>query len=615
MKKLLISFTLSFFIFFFSLFFLYSCKTTDISLSIPDDISRLFVKSIYEERDLNPLYRELRGAWFSTVVNIDWPVKDGDEQEQKKIIIEHLDKLLKNNFNAVFVQVKPDAGVIYPSKINPVTRYFLGLESTNESDDYPFKIDMFEYIINEAHKRNIEVHAWINPYRLSLTYDTNKSYEEQFSKKNFVHTYVSNGLKPIYWADGRLYLDPGEPLSAKYVIDSTIEIVEKYDIDGIHFDDYFYQNTARGKTFKDWPDEESAKKHAASLGYDYKDKGRDDYGRKGLYAWRRRNINDLVSKMYEEIKKRKPYVKWTISPAGIWRNNEPLSYIPGDKNGSDTKGYNVNFDSLHADVLLWLLNGEKTSTLLKASEIDGLCKMYIDALIPQIYWTDKNKSAPFDVLLDWWVREAKKSLKNRADIYIGHALYRMGGPTNVEPWQTITTLSDQVKYIRKKSKNLVKGSVFFTLHNMYYNDRDTKDFGALAISNIVKTEYIFPAIVPKMNTMKDLENFIKAPENPKMKLKFNSNEISFTDPNGFTLDKYGCPKAGTSVYYTVYRESIGGYGIEIVAKIRRENIYKNSKVIYRDKNILSGKTYIYYVTALDRLHNESSPLKIRYEGY
>ncbi|MCZ9980429.1 family 10 glycosylhydrolase [Brachyspira hyodysenteriae] len=102
---------------------------------------------------------------------------------------------------------------------------------------------MLKFIIDEAHKRNLEVHAWFNPYRIAVTYDTNKSYAEQFSKKNFIHVYAyANNLKPIHWYDNKLYLDPGEPISAKYVIDSIMEVVENYDIDGVHFDDYFYQN-------------------------------------------------------------------------------------------------------------------------------------------------------------------------------------------------------------------------------------------------------------------------------------------------------------------------------------------------------------------------------------
>ncbi|MBW5380143.1 family 10 glycosylhydrolase, partial [Brachyspira hampsonii] len=156
---------------------------------------------------------------------------------------------------------------------------------------------------------NLEVHAWFNPYRISLTYDKTKSYKEQFSKKNFIHTYVSNNLEPIYWYDNRLYLDPGEPISAKYITDSVIEVVENYDVDGIHFDDYFYQNAARGKTYKDWPDKASAEKYGAKRGYDITNKSYDDYGVNGLYAWRRDNINRLVSDLYKEIKSRKPYVK------------------------------------------------------------------------------------------------------------------------------------------------------------------------------------------------------------------------------------------------------------------------------------------------------------------
>ena len=144
--------------------------------------------------------------------------------------------------------------------------------------------------------------------------------------QNFIHVYAySNNLKPIHWYDNKLYLDPGEPISAKYVIDSIMEVVENYDIDGVHFDDYFYQNMIDDKTYKYWPDEASASKYASSQGYDPSNTNYDDYGVNGLYAWRRNNINTLVSSIYKEIKTRKPYVKWTISPAGVWRNKEKLS--------------------------------------------------------------------------------------------------------------------------------------------------------------------------------------------------------------------------------------------------------------------------------------------------
>ena len=143
-----------------------SCKT--LNIIIPNDIKKNLAKSMDEDRSKNPIYREFRAAWFSTVVNIDFPLQNGSEEEQKKLIIKHLDTLYQNNFNAVFVQVKPDAGVIFNSKINPTTRYFFGIDSINEKDDYPFETDLLEYIIEEAHQRNIEVHAWFNPYRISL---------------------------------------------------------------------------------------------------------------------------------------------------------------------------------------------------------------------------------------------------------------------------------------------------------------------------------------------------------------------------------------------------------------------------------------------------------------
>ena len=602
MKKIIILISLS-------ILLVSSCQT--LNISVPDRLRSMLIKNMKEDRSSNPMYREFRAAWFSTIANIDWPLKGGSESEQKKLIIKHLDTLYKNNFNAVFVQVKPDAGVIFPSKINPTTRYFFGSKSSDERDDYPFKTDMLKFIIDEAHKRNIEVHAWFNPYRISATYNPNESYSKQFSKKNFIHTYVSNNLKPIYWHDKRLYLDPGEPLSAEYIVNSVIEVVENYDVDGIHFDDYFYQNAAFGKTYKDWPDSSSANRYGAKLGYNVKDTSYDDYGINGLYAWRRDNINRLVNRLYKEIKSRKPYVKWTISPAGVWRNKEKLSEYAGSKYGSDTKSYNPNFDALHADVLIWLLNGEKTSTLRNATRKDGLNRMYIDAVIPQVYWSSYHKTVPFDTIVKWWVKEAQKSRNgNTADIYIGHALYKMGSGTNIEPWRNKELMSEQIDYIRKIGSGYIKGSSFFTMHSMYKNDRDSGDFGNEAVKYIKENNYIFKAIVPTMNTMKDMRKPPLKLENPYIKKVFGGIEISFTDPNEYKLDKYNTPTQSTSAYYAVYRETIGNPGIELIDKIRRTNFNINSKVTYRDKTVNSKNTYIYYVTALDRIHNESEYLTI-----
>ncbi|MBW5389078.1 family 10 glycosylhydrolase, partial [Brachyspira hampsonii] len=132
------------------IFHLLSCQRSEII--IPDNLKSMLIKDINEDKSLNPLYREFRAAWFSTVNNMDWPLEGGSEEEQKKLALKYLDTLYNNNFNAVFVQVKPDAGVIFPSKINPTTRYFFGKDSTNEIDDYPFKTDMLKFIIDEAHK-------------------------------------------------------------------------------------------------------------------------------------------------------------------------------------------------------------------------------------------------------------------------------------------------------------------------------------------------------------------------------------------------------------------------------------------------------------------------------
>ena len=186
----------------------------------------------------------------------------------------------------------------------------------------------------------------------------------------------------------------------------------------------------------------------------------------------------------------------------------------------------------------------------------------------------------------------------------------MGSGTNIEPRRNKELMSEQIDYIRKIGSGYIKGSSFFTMHSMYKNDRDSGDFGNEAVKYIKENNYIFKAIVPTMNTMKDMRKPPLKLENPYIKKVFGGIEISFTDPNEYKLDKYNTPTQSTSAYYAVYRETIGNPGIELIDKIRRTNFNINSKVTYRDKTVNSKNTYIYYVTALDRIHNESEYLTI-----
>lgn len=597
--------------------FLLSCNTnkefvanyknisTDESLNFFYDINKIMPIDTYK-------YREFRAAWIATISAIDFPIIGGRESEQKELIITHLETLKQNNFNAVFLQVKPDAGVIYPSKINPTTRYFFSKEAKDEKAVYPFATDLLKYFIEEAHKRNIEVHAWINPFRMSLSYDKKKSLKKQFIKKNFIHKYNKAGLKPIYWADNRLYIDPGEPISKKYVIDTIVELVENYDIDGIHLDDYFYQYPINGKTFKDWPDEAVSKKYATISGFNRNDTSLDDYGKKGLYAWRRYNINTLVNNIYIAIKSRKPYVKFTISPIGVWRNKEPFVGMNGDINGTDTKTHSPNFDALHADVLMWLLNGEKTSSISNAIESDGLGKMYVDAIIPQLYW-DISPSVSYYSVLDWWGNQVEKGYKtynnNVADLYIGHSIYKVGTKTSREDWIRLDIISKQIKYLR--SNKYIKGSAFFTMHNFYTNDTDTKGLGSVVLSNLLKDEYKYQAIAPIMNTIK-LRDLPPSPESFQSSISNNTITLSWLDYSGFNLDQYLSVREATAVSYVIYRQkSIGAnkMELEIIARIRRDFEKKEYTYTFTDMYYDSRANYTFYITSLDRLNNESSYMK------
>lgn len=317
--------------------------------------------------------RQLRAAWIATVLNIDWPSKTGLSKDQQQAeFITLLDRLQAMGINAVIVQVRPTADAFYPSTLNPWSKYLTGTQGV--SPDY----DPLAFMVQAAHKRNMEFHAWFNPYRVSMDTQLNALVPNHPARQN-PDWVVSYG--------GKLWYDPGIPQVRSHIVDTIKEVVRNYDIDAVHFDDYFYPYPDG----TDFPDEQT-----------YLTYGKASFPNKA--DWRRDNVNRLVKEVNAQIKQLKPHVKFGISPFGIWRNKST------DPSGSDTSGFQA-YDSLYADARTWIRQG------------------WIDYIAPQIYWNIGFPAAAYEKLVPWWANEVKGRATH---LYIGHAVYKVGSGDLIE---------------------------------------------------------------------------------------------------------------------------------------------------------------------------------------
>ena len=350
--------------------------------------------------------KEMRGIWVATVLNIDWPSKKGlSVESQKQEFIKILDNVKEWNMNTVFVQIKPVGDAFYPSKFSPWSEYLTGKQGQNPGYD-PLK-----FMIEEAHKRNIEFHAWFNPYRLTMLGGIDKLSNDNIGKQRPDWT-ITYG--------GKLYLNPGIPEVNDYIVKSIMEVVENYDIDGVHMDDYFYPYKVKGEIYND---EEQYNKYGSNF--------------LKVDDWRRDNVNKLIEKLYSSIKAEKKNVSFGISPFGVWRNISTDSV-----RGSNTKAGIQNYDDLYADILYWMENN------------------WIDYVAPQIYWNQGFKIAEYNTLVDWWSKYAKETKTN---LYIGQAAYR------IKDWEKDDELINQIKYNRNSEE--VKGSIFFSYSSLVKNPK------------------------------------------------------------------------------------------------------------------------------------------------
>lgn len=363
-----------------------------------------------ETQTASAAWDELRGVWVSTVANIDYPsTQTTDAEALKKELVSIMDHSKEMGFNAVFFQVRPSGDALYASSIFPWSRYLTGTQGV--APDHGF--DPLAFAVEEAHQRGMELHAWINPYRI-----TNSSADNSRLAAN--NPAVLHPELVMTDANGKMFYNPGDSASIRLIVDGAVEIVKNYDVDGLHMDDYFY------------PEGEYNDDVTYSF---YKDQYPDKAD------WRRAMVNKLVQTMDIAVHEAKPGVQFGISPRGIWANASDIS------GGSNTRG-NGSYKTIFADSKAWVENG------------------WVDYIMPQIYWNIGYEIADYSVLTSWWSDLVKNT---DVRLYIGEGAYRTTSST-LEAWTGDNGTNELRQHIAIGRENAnISGYCMFTYHNFMDN--------------------------------------------------------------------------------------------------------------------------------------------------
>ena len=387
------------------------------------------------EVKLPPVPREFRAAWVATVANIDWPSKRGlTTAEQQEEMLAILDRAKALRLNAIILQVRCVADALYASDLEPWASYLTGKQGVAPDPYY----DPLEFAIEQAHNRGLELHAWFNPFRAG-----------QEDPPSDAATHVAQKHPDWVCRYGtQLWLDPAIPEAREHSLAVIRDVVRRYDVDGVHVDDYFYPYPLNGEDGKriDFPDEDSWKKYQAGGGQ----LSRGD--------WRRGNINGFMRAFYSAVREEKPHVKVGISPFGIWRPSHP----------EQVRGLDA-YDSLYADARLWLQEG------------------WLDYMVPQLYWRINSPEQSYPMLMHWW---SEQNTKTR-HIWIGNYINSVGESRRNWP---VSEITNQVSLSRAEPG--VEGNVFFSMKSLMRN--------RAGLSNVLAQLYAVPALVPSSPWLDDV---------------------------------------------------------------------------------------------------------------
>lgn len=391
----------------------------------------------------------MRAVWIATVANIDWPSKPGlPSSVQKEEMIRLLDYLEKANINAIVMQIRPTADAFYPSALEPWSHWLTGRQGEKPGTFY----DPLAFIIDEAHRRCIEVHVWLNPYRVM-----NSNKPELLQPD---HLYYKRPDLFVQYGN-QLYFNPGLDETRQALNRVVEDIVQRYDVDAIHFDDYFYPYKVAGEEF---PDSETFRQFPRG----YANHQRDD--------WRRNNVDRVIKELQHTIKSNKPWVEFGISPFGVWRNNSV------DPAGSATRAGVQNYDDLYADILKWLREG------------------WIDYVAPQLYWEIGKEVADYAILVKWWNENVYGK-----NLYIGLYASKLGNEKADPAWQRPNELARQLRLNQQYSG--VDGAIFFSAKGFVKNLQ--------GLTDSLRTHfYRYPALTPLSRNI--LSNPSASPEEVKV---------------------------------------------------------------------------------------------------
>lgn len=417
---------------------------------------------IVKAQSKNPYY-EFRGVWVATVINLDWPSYKGMSVDSIKMEFVSLANMhQRNGMNALIVQVRPSADAFYNSKYELWSEYLTGVQGNAPANNF----DPLSFMIDETHKRGMEFHAWLNPYRAVF-----KNSESSIAANHITKT------KPEWFLnyDGKKFFNPALKEVRNYFTEIVDDILKKYNVDGIHIDDYFYPYP--NKKAGEFPDEKFYREFGNSL-------SKDD--------WRRSNCDSIIYQIYKIITNQPKRVKFGISPFGVWRN------LSQDTRGSNTKAGITNYDDLYANILLWLQKG------------------WVDYIAPQLYWERNHHLCDYDVLLNWWNNNTYGK-----HLYVGHAPYRAG---STKGWKDKNELPSQIKLMR--SCDNTQGSVYFSSKSFNNNPNGWND-------SLQNNYYNLPAIVPPMHWIDS-----KIPQAPSLK-KLTNTSYEIINSDSLLVNRYG----------------------------------------------------------------------------
>lgn len=483
----------------------------------------LFILVVSLQAQITVPKREFRGAWIQVV---NGQFQGMSTQRMQQTLIEQLNSLQGAGINAIMFQVRPEADALYKSTYEPWSRFLTGVQGQAPQ---PFW-DPLQFMIEECHKRGMELHAWINPYR-AKTKGTVVLAPNHPYKKNPDRFFLYQGL---------ILFDPGLPENRRYICQIVKDILVHYDVDGIHMDDYFYPYPEAGAPI---PDDVSF----AAYGAGFRDRGN----------WRRNNVNQLIYDLHNAIRETKPWIKFGVSPFGIYRNKK------SDANGSNTNGLQ-NYDDLYADVILWADKG------------------WVDYLVPQVYWEIGHPAADYDTLVRWWAVHA-----HNRPLFIGQDVARTAAAPDKQNPQ-VNQIAAKMKLQRAFSS--IEGSCQWPALEVVKNTGGYRDM-------LCQYYHKYPALQPKFPFIDD-----KAPGKVK-KLK------SIWTKDGLIMVWFA-PKAKKPM------DEVHRYVIYRFAKGEKVNLNDPSKIItitndtyYKLPYVDGKRKFNYVVTALDRLQNESKAKK------